>query len=148
MNPTIAVVRAIGTEFVRRSLWPLTLIGGSVVLVLVGLGGWLTTLNVWWWLLETVFLMLAIAYLIITVAVWTIIKLVRPDMTKSQRTAVGNYVDKLQRVADNVQTPQPVLLFRVVRDVVRPRQDGFIETVSRDSKGLAPDFVSLIRKFQ
>ena len=48
MKPTITLVRAIGTEFVRRSVRPLIILGSIAAVVLLGVGGYLTTLNAWW----------------------------------------------------------------------------------------------------
>ncbi len=147
IKPTFVIIRAIGSEFARRILRPLTLIGVGVALALVGIGGWLTTISPWWWLLEVPFLFAALVFTVLAVVAWTIVRLARPQQSKDQTVAVRAYVDKLQRVAENLQTPQLVILFYVVRDIFRPRPDSFIETVSHDSKTLAPDFAALIRKF-
>lgn len=147
IKPTFTCVRAIGSEFARRTLRPLTLIGGLAAGVLVGLGGWLTTYSPWWWFLEAPLILAALGFVILVMVAWTVIRLARPDQSADQSLAVSDYVDKLQRVAENLQTPQLVILYYVVRDVVRPRADSFIETVSHDSKTLAPDFASLVRRF-
>jgi hypothetical protein len=147
MNPAIAVVRAIGVEFGRRKLRPLLIIGLVVAVVLLAFGGWLTTVNVWWWLLETAFIIYALLLLVVVIAVQFALRLAEPHQNGDQRQAVRHFVDKLERVAENLQTPQPVIIFRVIRDTLRPRKDNFIETVSRDSKSLAPDFAKLLKHF-
>ncbi len=148
MKPTVIVIRAIGVEFAKRALRPLVIVGAAIVAVLVGIGGWLTTINAWWWFLEAVLLMAAVLFVVLVAIVWTAIRVANPDQTKTQRQAVKRYVDTLQRVAENLQTPQLVILYRVVRDVIQPRQGGFIETVSRDSKSLSPDFIKLLDQFR
>jgi hypothetical protein len=148
MKPTFNVVRAIGVEFIRRMLKPLIVAGAVVAVVLVGTGGWLTTVNPWWWVLEALFLLASLFFVVLVIIARTVIRVADPPQTKDQKRAVRGYVDKLQRVAENLQTPQFVILYRVIRDTMRPRQDGFIETVSRDSKTLGPDFAELIRQFR
>jgi hypothetical protein len=54
----------------------------------------------------------------------------------------------MERVTDNVRTPWPVILMQVVRDVIWPSRDGFIISMSRDSKTLAPGFLELVRLFE
>lgn len=78
---------------------------------------------------------------------WTLLRVIDAAESKEQRRAVAEYVDHLQRVSENLQTAQFVILYRVVRDVLRPSQDGFILTVSRDSKALAPGFKKLLAHF-
>jgi MFS family permease len=143
MKPVITVIRAIGAEFARRALRPLMIIGAIVAIVLLAIGGWLTTQNAWWWLLEAVFICGALLFVFLIVAVKLILNRIEPLLTKTQRHAVGAFVDKLERVAEHIQTPQIVILYYVIRDTIRPRPGNFIETVSRDSKTLAPDFAKL-----
>jgi hypothetical protein len=148
MKPTFNAVRAVGVEFVRRSLRPLVIAGVVAAVVLLAVGGWLTTVNAWWWVLEAVFIFGAVVFAVLVIVARVVIRVADPPQTKDQKRAVRSYVDKLQRVAENLQTPQFVILFRVVRDTIRPRQDGFIETVAHDSKTLGPDFAALVKLFQ
>jgi len=66
-----------------------------------------------------------------------------PRQTVDQKRAVESFVDKMERVSEHLQTPQLVIVFRVLRDMFRPRQDSFIKRVAEDSKTLAPDFKRL-----
>ena len=148
MQPTITVIRAIGAEFARRIVQPLILIGAVVAILLLILGGWLTTQSPWWWLLEAVFIVGTLIFAALAVVVMVIVRTVAPTLTKTQKQSVRSFVDKLARVAEHLQTPQLLLIFNVVRDTVRPQQHGFIETVSMDSKTLAPEFIKLRREFE
>lgn len=147
MKPTVTAVRAIGVEFASRTLRPLIVAGAVVALVLIGIGGWLALGNVWWWFLEVPILMAASLFAILVIIAQTAIRAVNPVQTSEQKAAVRDYVDKLQRVSSNLHTPQFIVAYRVIRDTVRPRPGGFIETISRDSKSLAPDFAKLLRHF-
>jgi MFS family permease len=148
MRPTITATRAIGTEFARRALRPLTIIGVVAAIVLLSLGGWLTTQSAWWWLLEIVFIGGSLIFVLLIIIVNVILRGVEPPLSKAQREAVDGFVDKLERVAESLGTPQIVIIYYVTRDTIRPRPNGFIETVSRDSKALAPDFVRLRQEFE
>ncbi|MGI9027511.1 MAG: hypothetical protein ACR2FM_01545 [Candidatus Saccharimonadales bacterium] len=147
MKPTVIAVRAIGAEFARRMVRSFLIIGTLLSLLLLSLGGWLTTMSAWWWLLQVAFIVATIMFVMLAFAALAVIRVADPLQTKSQKLAVSKYVDKLQRVSENFQTPQFIIFFRVVRDAVRPRQGGFIETVSRDSKTLAPDFAEVLKQF-
>ena len=70
-----------------------------------------------------------------------------PPLSKKQKRDVAQYVDKLERVAETIQTPQLAIIFYVVRDTIRPTKQSFIETISTDSKALAPDFIKLRKDF-
>lgn len=151
MQPTksvIRLVRAIGAEFLRRFIKPLAVAGAVVLAVLLAVAVWLVVaVNAWWWLLLAPTIALSLLFIIVLVVARIALRLVDSAESTEQKQAVAGYVDRLERVAENLQTPQFVLLYRVVRDVLWPRQDGFIATVSRDSKSLAPDFKKLLALF-
>lgn len=147
MKSVPLVVRAIGAEFARRLLLPLIIAGIFVALLLHILGGWLVTQNAWWWLLESVFVLGTLIFVVLVTTARLAIRMFAPSQTERQRDAVRAYVDKLQRVSDVIGTPKFILLFYIVRDIFRPRADGFIATTSQDSKTLHSDFLALLRMF-
>jgi hypothetical protein len=148
MKPTISATRAIGTEFARRKLRPLIIAGAVVAVCLLGLGGWLIARSVWWWLLEIIFIGGSLLFALLVIITLVILQKLRPALSNAQKQAATAFVDKLERVAENIQTPQIVIIYYVVRDTIRPRPDNFIETVARDSKALAPDFAKLCKQFE
>lgn len=143
MSPTITVIRCIGTEFARRLLYPIAIVAGIALTLLVVGVVLLGTLSSWWLLLLIpVVMSLCIVGAVITI-IWLTVRLVTPPQTKLQRRAVKVYVDKLQRVSDAVQTPKVILLFRIVRDVAAPRKDGFISSITDDTTSLKRGFQEL-----
>jgi hypothetical protein len=147
---TVTALRAIGVEFAKRTLRPLVIGALAIAVILIALGGWLASTNAWWWLLEVPILIASLVLVTLIVLARGAIKLADPVQTPAQKAAVKDYADKLQRVSENLKTPQYVIVYRVVRDTVRPPKNGqisFIENVSRDSKTLAPDFAVLLRRF-
>lgn len=149
MQPLILTVRAVGSEFVRRALKPLIIVIPLVLTGLLSLGAWLITRSAWWWLLEAVLIMATIVIFVAYLLVQALIKTIEPVQNREQRQGVRSFVDKLERTAENLQTPQPVILYRIVRDIVKKRQgsDSFITAMARDSRELAPDFRALQKHF-
>jgi MFS family permease len=148
MRPTFAVVRAIGIEFARRALKPIMIISIVGTLILLAIGGWLTTKSAWWWFLEAFFIIGSLILAGTLIAIRAIFTRIGPKITRAQRKDVQSFVDKLEYVAESIKTPYPVIIFYVVRDTLRPKPNGFIESVSRDSKTLAPDFIKLRKDFE
>jgi MFS family permease len=148
MKPTLRMVRAIGAEYIRRKVQPLLITVTVVLGVLLVLGGWLASRNAWWWIFEAVFIMASIVYILVVWAAWLLLKRVDAAQTKERRQAVRAFVDKFERVAEHVGTPFPLLVLRVVWDMLRPSKRGFITEVAEDSKTLAPDFLALQQHFR
>jgi hypothetical protein len=148
ITSTVTVLRAVGVEFVRRKLRPLIIIAAVAVLLIHALGIWLTTQSVWWWLLEAIFIGGTIILAAAGIAMWLILKRVSPSLNRNQRRSVARFVDKLERMAEHLQTPQPVIIYNVIRDTVRPRKESFIEGVIHDSTSLGGDFATLRHDLQ
>lgn len=147
MKPTIIAIRATGAELARRIYMPIVMTAAIATVILVGLAIWLTTMSAWWGLL----LFIVISAACIGIAVFTVVRLtiktVTPAQTPIQRKAVKAFVDKLQLLSDTVGTPKIVLLFRIVKDVAAPRENGFIGTLTGASTTVKKDFVTLVRLF-
>lgn len=145
LSSTVAVIRAVGAAYARRIIRPF-IVGGSVlVATIVGGSLWFTTQNAWWWIVAFIVICGAILFAIIVTGIFFVIRRVEPKLTKAQRKDVNAFVDKLERVAEHLQTPQFMIVYYVIRDTIRPRPDGFIQHVSQDSRTLAPDFEKLRR---
>jgi NADH:ubiquinone oxidoreductase subunit 6 (subunit J) len=147
MTPTITAIRAIGADFARRLYYPVAITSAVILALLITAVFLLGTLSQWWLLLLIpVVILLCVAFGVFAI-VWLVIRTVRPIQTKAQRLAVKAFVDKLQRVSDTVQTPKFILLFRIVRDIAAPRQDGFIGSIADDTTSLKRDFRELQKLF-
>lgn len=148
MKAQITLVRAVGSEFVTRKLQPIVLVFAALSVVLLVLITWLVTISAWWWLLAVPIIIFIVLGLVVYLAIRVAVQKLRPQLTGQQTTAVKNFVDKLERVADNLGTPMPWLVFRVVRDVMRPREKTFIHEIANDSTTLRTDFIELQRNFK
>lgn len=147
MQSNITLIRAIGSEFIIRKYRSLVLVLAIVAVAVLALMIWLITLSAWWWLLAAPVISLVIIGVLVALLVRVIIRAASPVLTKQQTKDVKDFVDKLERVADNLQTPAFIILFRVVRDTVRPRDKTFIQSMAEDSTTLHTDFATLQRKF-
>lgn len=147
MQHTAIIVRAIGAEYIRRFTKPIMIAAVIAMVLLLSLGGWLTTVSNWWWLLQASFILLTIVMVVVVTLIRLLVRIADTAQTRQQKDAVNAYVDKLERIADNVQTPQPIILFRVIKDLLRPSPNGIIQSMSRDTKSLAPDYALLTRHF-
>ena len=147
MKSQLDLARAIGAEFVGRKLRPLVIAFFVAALLAVALAVWLTTINGLWWLLAVPVITAAIVGGVACLAARSILKMLRPPLSSGQKIATVNFVDKLERVAETVQTPMFVIVFRIIHDMYRPSSRSFIAEVSADSTTLRADFLALARKF-
>lgn len=147
MQRNITFIRALGTEFIARKLRSLSLVALLVGVVALALSLWLTTINVWWWLLAAPVVVLVITGVLIYIVLRFFLRVLRPVLTDKQKQDAGLFVDKLERVTENVQTPMPLIMFRVIKDSIWPGKEPFIATLAHDSTTLRQDFVELQKSF-
>ncbi len=145
---SIKTARAVGAELAWRSLKPMVITGAVLAAALLVLGGWLTTLHPLWWILEFVFITSVMFFAILTGVITFILKRFTPVQSESQKESVHAFTDKLQRIADSVGISRFVLLFRIVRDILRPDEQTFIKQLASDSTTLHTDYLKLQKLFE
>jgi len=148
IKPSLLAIRSIAAEFAHRLYVPVVIIFAAAAVVLLALSIWLVTMNAWWTILLVVLsfvIVLAIALLVIGLIV---IKKVAPAQSKTQKQQTKSLVDKLLRVAEVTGTPKFILLFNVIKDVVKPSEQGYIASISSDTVSLKRDFISLKDSFK
>lgn len=148
MKSTFLAVRAIGAEFARQIYVAAAIIVGVLSLGSLGLSLWLTTFNAWWWVLFAALAIWILIAVVGLVAVKLIITALAPTLAKEQKVATKAFVGKLQRLSEVAGTPKPILLFQIMRDMVSPRQNGLITSVSSDTSSLKRDFIALVKSFE
>lgn len=147
MKPTLQASRSVAAEFANRLYVPILILSAVVLAILLALSIYLVTLSAWWViLLVLVSLVTLFAAGGLTIA-WVFIRIVTPSQTKVQKNMTKSFVDKLQRVAEIAATPKFFLFFQVMRDVVNPRQDGFVISATGDASSLKNDFIELKNSF-
>jgi len=143
MNDTFFTVKAIGAELARRIYLPIVITFAIVALILIALLSWAVSMDLLWLLVAVpVFGLLIVAALILAV-VGYVFKRLAPSINKSQRKQVSVFVDKLQSLSEIAQTPKFILLFKIARDVVSPKQSNFISSSVQNSLALKKDFNEL-----
>lgn len=143
----IQLIRAISAEFVRRKLQSITILVAIVVALLLAGVIYLTTVSVWWWIVAVPIFALSMVVIIVLTVAHVLSRLFKPQVSKGQTKAVSNFVDKLERVAEHIQTPMPFIIFNIARDMVWPRTPTFIQQVVGDSTTLHKDIAQLERDF-
>jgi hypothetical protein len=146
MNSFALALSAIGSHLAMRLYIPAVIAAGAVVMACVAIGFWLTTTSEWWWLLFIPITILTCVILGMAMVVLALIRYVRPSQTKTQATAVKQFVDKLQGIADIAGTPKFIILFRVIRSVAAPKRDSYLADLASNKK-LINDFRELQRLF-
>lgn len=147
MNKTILAARAVAAEFGARLVRPMILIGICLLVVVHSLGIWLTTVHVWWWLVEAVFIFATLVFVLLVIGSQIALRVIAPKLSRPQKRATKEFVDKFERVTGNAGTPKIFLFYYIVRDTVQKRKDGFIITAARDSTTLHSDFAKLCNLF-
>jgi len=105
-------------------------------------------MNGWWWILATLIIAAMSIALLGLFFAHAIIKWVAPHLNRDQKKQTRAVVDKLQKLSEVMQTPRPLLLFFLVRDVIFPKEDGFIITLSQESSSVKHDFLNLVQSFR
>jgi len=147
MKPSLSAIRSIGAEFAHRLYIPVVITVAITAVVLLALSIWLVTINEWWLILLVFIFGLTIFATAVLVLMLAIIAKVSPLQSNAQKKQTKSFVDKLLRVAEVTSTPKFILFFQVMKDVVRPSQDGFISSVSNDTTSLKRDFLALKDSF-
>lgn len=147
MKSTLEASRSIAAEFATRLYVPVFIITLAAAAVLLAVSIYLVTLSAWWVILLVIVglgVLLAAAALVVC---WFFIRLVAPARTKQQKKLTKSFVDKFQRVSEVIATPKLVLFFQMMRDVITPRQDGFVISATSDASSLKNDFIKLRNTF-
>lgn len=148
MKSSITAIRAITTEFARQFIQPFLWVGlGLIILMIVAVGSLALYLSQWWWLLLAPIILFGIAGTVVWLLVRFILDSVSPHLNPKQKTATKHFVTKLQTTTETIQTPYPVIVFYVVRDVILRKDSGFISEMTQQSKTLKPDFEELKKLF-
>jgi hypothetical protein len=143
----VLAVRAIAIEFARRIYVPVLIIFIVAALLVIIAVWWLVSISAWWWLLAVPLLFVTMVGAIVLSAVGVLFRLLGRTTTKSQREIVSNFVDSMQEASETLQTPKIYILFRLVKDIVRPNGEAYIRTVVNNTKTLGPRFKALVASF-
>lgn len=119
------------------------------VIFLAGVIGLAIWHSAWW-------LLLLIPYLPAVVIISVFVKLFRyairlmypRTLNREEQKALQSYVNKLLRVSEHAKTPVFILFFRIGWDVIRKRQNGYLQEIMSDSTTLKSDYEKLRLLFE
>jgi len=148
MNPTIKAIRAIGSEFALRIFKPIVIIFIIVAVILLAGSVFLTTFSGWWWILFALVLFVALIGSTVCIIIGVILSTVKPLQSKIQMSQVKSFVDKIQNLTDVAGTPKPIILFRVVRDVISKREDSYTRRISSETLSMRNDLQDIISSYK
>lgn len=149
MDPraSAAAIKAVAAEYIRRVTRPF-LIGGLVAaIVLLSVILYLAQAVSLWWLI--LLLPLGLPILFLLVAFFIIKQLttyLAPALTKDQRKSAAQFVDKLQRTSENLQTPPLIIAWRTIR-TAQKGQENYLRHIVDDSSTLKDDFARTSQHF-
>jgi hypothetical protein len=143
MNDTFFTIRAIGAELARRIYLPVVIAFAIIALILITILSWAVSLDLLWLLVAIPLFGLLIIAAVILAVVGFLFKRLAPGINKSQRKQVSLFVDKLQSLSEIAQTPKFILLFKIARDVISPKQSNFLSSSVQNSLALKKDFNEL-----
>ena len=143
MNDTFFTVRAIGAELARRIYLPVVIAFAIAALILIALLSWAVSIDLLWLIVAVPLFGLLIVAAVILAVVGFIFKRLAPRINKSQRKQVSVFVDRLQSLSEIAQTPKFILLLKIARDVVSPKQSHFLSSSVQNSLALKKDFNEL-----
>ena len=148
MKSHITTIRAVTAEFAGQFIRPFMWIALGIILTLVAIVGLLVfLLSEWWLLLLVPIIIISLAMLITWLVVQFILKTLSPRLDTQQKNATKEFVSKLEFAIETMQTPYPVIMFYIIRDIIFKRDAGFISEVAQKSKSLRPDYEELTRLF-
>ena len=149
MEPTVAAVRAItGVYFQRILLIVISLTVTTLLGVYLLLGYLAAALTPWWW----IFLLVLVPITLIVTAIGAVLwfassRLLPRRMDRSEKTFVYHFGQKLARVIGEERLPYPIMMFFIVKSVMRGKGSDLFKKALADAPSLRQDFRRITRMF-
>lgn len=148
MRSNIAAIRAVTAEFARQFIQPFIWTALGMIVFMLIIVGWLAlALSEWWWLLGIPIFLFTVIGMVIWLITRFILNRISPRLNAKQKKAIKEFVTKLQFTTEAIQTPYPLIIFYVIRDIILRKDSGFISEITQQSQTLKPDFEELKRLF-
>jgi len=150
MKTKLHATRAVLSLLARRAVLFGTIIGG-IVFGLIFLGCWALAYYVspWWWILLVAYIPLLLVFISIRLFIGFLVNKLYPlkNLSKSQRKAVRDFADKLQRLAETRGMNWPIFAFICFKDLLFYRDLRTARNTLEDGTSLRKDFEELERLF-
>jgi len=145
----ITVMRALTARFARRFLRLADLLVAVIAIILIA-GVWALAyfLSAWWWLLILPVILLLGVYMIVRIIVAVVVTRVHVgQLSKVQRTALDDFIDKVQQALEARATPPPIIAIICIKDIVVHRDLTTVRKIISETAGLRRDYQSLEKLF-
>ncbi len=136
-------------RFARRFVRLADILVAVITIILVA-GVWALTyfFSAWWWLLVLPLLFLLGLYVIVRLIVAVIISHVHVgQLSKGQRTALDDFIDKVQQAIEARATPLPLIALICIKDIVVHRDLTTVRKIISETAGLRRDYQDLEKLF-
>jgi len=136
----ITVARALTARFARRFVRLADILVAVITIILVA-GVWALTyfFSAWWWLLVLPLLFLLGLYVIVRLIVAVIISHVHVgQLSKGQRTALDDFIDKVQQAIEARATPLPLIALICIKDIVVHRDLTTVRKIISEQRNRWP----------
>lgn len=139
----LQLVRAIAFEFISRKFQSILIVSFFVGAILTALMTYLVSVSAWWLVVAVPIYAFVILITILSLITRVVISMTSPSLSADQSLATRHFVDKLERVAETVQTPLFIIVLQLLRDSIKPRKKTYLASVIEDSTSLKPEFAQL-----
>lgn len=146
-HASATAIKAIAAEYIRRITRPFLIGGLLAVVILFGVVIYLAQIVTMWWII--LLLPLSVPVIFLLMAFFIIKQLttyLAPALTKEQRKSAAQFVDKIQRTSENLQTPPIIIAWRTIR-TAQKGQENYLRHIVNDSTTLKDDFARTSQHF-
>lgn len=143
---TARIILAITAEFISRKFYSASKLLVIICVIAILASVWLTTVSAWWWLVAAPVLGLAL----LIGAAWLLVRIVIRNLATTligtQQRTISEFVDDLEQATEALQTPVPIVVIKLLLDLVRVRRGlatTYLGTLISDSISLRDGFRKL-----
>lgn len=148
MGIQIAIIRSVAIEYLIRLVKPYIYNIGFICILLTGFVVYISYFSSQWWLLLIFPILLAAA---IVACIWLALlvasKRSQQYMNNEQCLAVKSFVTKIDQLTEQIHTPHYKIIFRILRDILFRKKQGFIQQFTSDTSTLKNDYATLKKTF-
>lgn len=147
--PRLTVARALTARIAYRFVRIATIIVVvALALITLATGALVYNFSAWWWLLLLPFVVLFVLFLIVRFIVMLIVRRIHTErMTKQQRKALDEFVDKIQALIEARSIPLPFVIAICLKDVIIHKDITTIKKLIHDTAGLRSEYQKLEKLF-
>lgn len=145
MTPYIRALRAITATVFQRVYRPTVwVIGGSLVLLWIGIIILASSVTPWWLVFLVILIPLTLVATVLAVVLWLLSQRLFPrHLTRGERSKILEFSDKILRVAEIRATPVPIIVALIAKDIFRGKKSSYLEGIISDSTSLRDDFTTI-----